>query len=127
MRLILRYKFLKKNIDHSFLTIDTLDSDLGILFQVLKDAKTTSPYDEATDLRSYSGMMVNEIQKLSTKGEDYFSDFEDKIDLDVSKIENGKHLKKQFLNLGIEISGAFHMATEFDKGVKSLWNGIVKV
>lgn len=129
MRFVIEYKFQKKNIEHAELMIETLESDLGILFQVLKGSDVTSPFNQATDLKSYAGLMVNEIQKLKANGAEYFDDFEDAIDAGGEQFEDpkSKHLKKLFLDLGIEISGAFHMKTEFSKAMSSFWDGIVRL
>ncbi len=114
IQLILTYKLIKKNILHSHKSDQTLDKDLVTLFQVLKHRNLSSKFEITKDLESYSGVMVNAVNELKSK-KIGFDRFEEISNQGIDSIENGTDLRSRFIELGIQISGAFYFARELDK------------
>lgn len=116
---IISYKFLKKNINYSKKVIETLGKDIDILSDVLKTSSVRAIVSEVTDLKTYAGAMVNAIQDLKSKKID-FKTFENINLPEIKERGHADHLNKQFLKLAIELTGAFHVASEIDRKLKSL-------
>ena len=105
--LILDYKFLRKNIDYSKMSIDSLTRDFNMLFIVLKNKPITAEMHEVSDLRTYAAAMVNNVSDLKTKKITIkaFKKASQSLYQSIEKIENAEHLHHQFLTVSAEITG----------------------
>ncbi|MCP4752338.1 MAG: mechanosensitive ion channel [Proteobacteria bacterium] len=114
IKLILSYKFLKKNIEHTRRNLKTLDEDLRLLLSLLKTVDIRPGIKKVRNLRSYTGFLVDTFAALKAEKIE-FKDFETKSRTHMENFENGPHLQKQFLKIAIEVTGAFHVKSEMEK------------
>jgi len=107
IKLILDYKFLKKNIDYSKMSIDSLTRDFNMVFIVLKNKPIPAEVHEVKDLRTYAAAMVNNISDLKTKKITIkeFNKASQSLFKSIEKIENAEHLQHQFLTISAELAG----------------------
>ncbi|MCF6290901.1 MAG: mechanosensitive ion channel [Desulfobacterales bacterium] len=122
IKLILNYKFLKKNIDYSVKNLETLDNDFRMIFFILKSKQITAPAGEVKDLRSYLAFMLNTLDELRTKkitSREYDQALKAKS-RQAALIDNGDALCREFQRLALEITDKGQLT----KAVKSFWAGV---
>jgi len=112
IKLILDYKFLKKNIDSSNMSIETLDSDLVLLFEVLKNKPVKTEVKKAKDLRTYAAVMANSMYDLTNKKIKLkkFKKISETNFEPVKKDKNAGHLQDQFMKVATEYTGEVQLS-----------------
>jgi len=122
IKFILRYKIIKKNIDHAKRSIETLNNDFALIFGMLKEKPFEIKIKEVKDLRTYVAVMASALYGLANKNISS-SEFE-KIGKSsfahVNKIKNADHLQNQFIKIGLEVAGDGTLFKKIQKYF--LWN-----
>ncbi len=126
---ILDYKFLRKNIDYSKKSIDSLTRDFNMLFIVLKNKPITAEIHEVTDLRTYAAAMVNNISDLKTKKVTIkqFNKASKSLFQSIEKIENAERLQHQFLTVSAELTGKVQFLAKIKGAFGGIGNLVKKV
>lgn len=129
IQLILDYKFLKKNIDHSKTSIDALTRDFQMLFIVLKNKPIEAEVREVTDLRTYAAAMTHNIfelknKKITTKE---FSKASKSFFIPIEKIEHAQHLRDQFLTISADITGKGRFMAKIGGTCSGIFNTAQKI
>ncbi|MDD5724209.1 MAG: mechanosensitive ion channel [Syntrophales bacterium] len=129
IKLILDYKFLKKNIDYSKMSIDSLARDFNMLFIVLKNKPITAETHEVKDLRTYAAAMVNNISDLKTKKITIkqFNRASQSLFKSIKTIENAERLQHQFLTVSAELTGKGQFLAKIKGAFDGIGNSVRKV
>lgn len=125
IKLILDYKFLKRDIDHATRSMEALDRDLPLLFRSLRHHPVRADTAEIMDLRTYAAAMVNALYDLSQKDIGY-GDFEEVASVSLGPVENltnAGHLAENFTIVAREIAGKGRLV----KALKRFFGGIEDV
>ncbi|MBN2707141.1 MAG: mechanosensitive ion channel [Deltaproteobacteria bacterium] len=104
LKLIIDYKFLRKNIRYAKMSIDSLTRDFRMLFIVLRNKPIDADIGEVKDLAGYAAAMVGNIHKLRNK-EIKLKEFiriADELYRPVNYIENADLLHQLFLQVTVE-------------------------
>ena len=122
IKLILDYKFLRKNIHYSEMSINSLERDFDMLFIVMKNKPITAKVHKVKDLRTYAAAMSNNISNLKTKKITIkqFRNVSRSQFKPIEKIENAEHLQHQFLTVFAELTGK----GQFLGNIKGFFTGI---
>ncbi|MBN2705614.1 MAG: mechanosensitive ion channel [Deltaproteobacteria bacterium] len=122
LKLILEYKFLRKNIRYARMSIESLTRDFRMLFIVLKNKPISAEIGEVKDLAGYAAAMVGNIDKL--KRQEFslpeFRRIADELYRPVTYIENADFLRQLFLEVTVEAEKG-----RFWSVVKRAWGRVV--
>jgi len=107
IKFILRYKIIKKNIDHAKRSIETLNNDFALIFGVLKEKPFEIEIKEVKDLRTYVAVMASALYGLANKNisSNEFEKISKSSFAHVNKIKNADHLQNQFIKIALEVAG----------------------
>jgi len=125
IKLILDYKFLKKNIGYASRSIVALNRDLSLLFEVLENRPVETQVDEVTDLRTYAAVTVGALYDLKN-GQIDFDEFK-RIDssgfVRIEEMKNADHFQDQLMQVGMEIAGKGQVL----KATRGIFGSIVDI
>lgn len=107
IKFILRYKIIKKNIDHAKRSIEALNNDFALIFGRIKEKPFETNIIEVKDLRTYAAVMASALYELENKNitSTEFEKIGKSSFANVNKIKNADHLQKQFTKFALEVAG----------------------
>jgi len=123
IKLILDYKFLKKNSDYAEMSIESLKRDFNMLFIVLKNKplKAAEVHD-VKDLRTYAAAMVNMVSDLKSEKitAKEFKKASQSLFKSVEKVDNAEHLRHHFIAVAADQAEKGWFSTKINEAFKGI-------